>query len=188
MPAIIWRKLVIDASVARACGGTEAIHPTPKHCRDFLNKVQAERYGVVMTPAITAEWKKHRSNFAFTWLTAMARRGKVFDIRIVSDERLSERIELEVQVSIPDEQERKAMLDRMRKDLLLIEAALASDKTVISLDEKVRKSFGTSAKNLPELQEVVWVNPARIAEEQPLQWLKAGAKPDRVRLLGFEPN
>jgi hypothetical protein len=33
------KRLVIDASVARACGDSQATYPTSVHCRNFLESV-----------------------------------------------------------------------------------------------------------------------------------------------------
>ena len=73
----------------------------------------------------------------------------------------------------------------MFKDLRLIEAALATDKTVISLDDKTaRKFFGKAAVQVDELKDIVWVNPDKIEEEKPIEWLENGAEAERDRLLG----
>ena len=60
-----------DADVARAAGGENAIHPTPKHCRDFLESVRVICHRVVMSKEIKEEWDEHKSNFTRTWLYKM---------------------------------------------------------------------------------------------------------------------
>ena len=49
------RRLVIDASIARACGGEDAVYPTAKSCRDALMAVYDICHRVVMTEAIDEE-------------------------------------------------------------------------------------------------------------------------------------
>jgi hypothetical protein len=83
-------------------------------------------------------------------------------------------------MAIDGEKDRKAM----EKDFLLLTAALATDKTVISLDEKVRKMFDQAAEQVGELTAIVWVNPTQ-ETEQAIDWLENGAKPDKERRLGF---
>lgn len=189
MPTIVWRRLVIDASVARSCGGPDATYPTSVHCRNFLLAVQSERYHVVITPAITAEWNKHQSKFVSTWLTTMQRRGKVHypKMNLAIIDPLRDKIE---SITVREEDNtaliERANRDAMLKDFLLIEAAMLTDKTVISLDERARTPFKITAYLVIELQEIVWVNPGK-QEEQPILWLKDGAKPDKERLLGYVP-
>ncbi|MCX8068367.1 MAG: hypothetical protein N3B68_11290 [Anaerolineae bacterium] len=63
----------------------------------------------------------------------------------------------------------------MEKDLFLIELALASDRRIISLNEKQREQFSQLAKHIPELADILWLNPDR--EDVPA-WLQRGAPDD----------
>jgi len=85
--------------------------------------------------------------------------------------------------------EAKAESDKERgvmvKDLRLVEAAIATDRTVISLDDKVRQCFAKVAVDVAPLKDIIWVNPAQIAEK-PLDWLQNGAEPEIERSLGFQ--
>jgi hypothetical protein len=72
--------IVVDASVARSCGDSTAIHPLPIQCRDFLLVMQEHRHSVVMTKEIRAEWDKHQSRFALTWLRQMVAK-KQFNVQ-----------------------------------------------------------------------------------------------------------
>ena len=76
MKSKISRKLVIDASVARASGGPEASMPSSKRCRDFMLKAREVCHRIVMSPDLRAEWKRHQSNFARAWLVSMVSRRK----------------------------------------------------------------------------------------------------------------
>jgi hypothetical protein len=40
------------------------------------------------------------------------------------------------------------------------------------------------AVQVDELKEIVWVNPAKIEEEKPIEWLEKGAEAQSDRLLG----
>jgi hypothetical protein len=57
-------RIVVDASVARSCGDSKAIHPLPIQCRDFLLAMKEYNHSVVMTKEIRTEWDKHQSRFA----------------------------------------------------------------------------------------------------------------------------
>ncbi len=74
-------------------------------------------------------------------------------------------------------------LAAMRKDLHLIEAALATDLTVVARDDEVRGLFAKASGRVSELKDIVWVNPDK-ADESPLTWLKNGAKAESRRKLG----
>ena len=79
-------------------------------------------------------------------------------------------------------------MDALRKDFHLIEAAIAHDRTVVSLDELVRRLFKAAALSVAAIKRVVWVNPVNAAE-QPLVWLRNGAKAENVLMLGYvEPE
>jgi hypothetical protein len=67
---------------------------------------------------------------------------------------------------------------------MLIEAAIASDKIVISRDEKARIPFTKAAISIHLLRAIAWINPDK-AEETPIEWLRSGANADPERLLGF---
>jgi hypothetical protein len=56
MPA--RKLLVIDASVSRAAGGKDSIHPVSKDCRDFLKEIHDICYHVVYTKEIREQWDK----------------------------------------------------------------------------------------------------------------------------------
>ncbi|HIK09069.1 MAG TPA: hypothetical protein IGS52_02180 [Oscillatoriaceae cyanobacterium M33_DOE_052] len=178
MPAKkVSSRLVIDASVARAAGDKDAKHEKSKSCRDFLRQVMAISYQIVMTPELKAEWDKHKSVFAQRWLASMVAKKKLaYYGEIPQQEELWQKIVM----AIDGEKDRKAM----EKDFLLLTAALATDKTVISLDEKVRKMFDQAAEQVGELTAIVWVNPTQ-ETEQAIDWLENGAKPDKERRLGF---
>ena len=55
----------------------------------------------------------------------------------------------------------------MRKDFHLLEAAWATDQTIISLDETIRQLFARAAQRVGEIRDIVWVNPERTEEEEP---------------------
>ena len=170
------RRLVIDASVAGAAGGAEAVHPTSKNCTEFLETVRDRcDHRVVMTPELSIEWNKHRSQFAMGWRKSMIARKRVYRVNPTIDEGLRNKIEK----TATRERDREAM----QKDFLLIEAAMATDNTVSSLDEVVRGLFTAAAVSVGEIRSVVWVNPDQ-TEEHPILWLENGAKPETARMLG----
>lgn len=168
-------QLVIDASIARAAGRTD--HPVSKACRDFLESVLKVCHRVVLTRAISDEWKKHQSKFTLLWCSSMFARKKVARPEIGPNNALR----TSIQSSCLTAKECAAAL----KDAHLIEAALDTDYRVVSLDETVRAIFRKAAPSVGQLRPVLWANPTK-DNEHTIEWLEAGAEDDKARQLGFE--
>jgi hypothetical protein len=175
MPTKISRRLVIDASIARASGGKDAVNPTSKNCRDFLIAVLKICHQAVMTTEVYGEWKRHQSGFAYEWRVAMIARKKLQVEKVAQNSELRKRIE---SAAKNDRQ-----VYEMLKDAHLIEAAIVTDKAIISLDELVRNLFSEATGNVKELRYILWVNPDK-AEDQCIVWLEGGARVEKKRLLG----
>ena len=170
------KRLVVNASVARAAGGEEATASVSINCTEFLETFRDEcLHHVVMTPELSEEWETNQSKFAATWLKSMIAR-KRFDY-----------VEPPVNQALRDEIEgtatRETEIEVMRKDFHLLEAARATDQAIISLDETVRECFARAAQGVGEIRDIVWVNPERMEEEEPIEWLKNGAPPEDHRKL-----
>ena len=172
------KRLVIDADVARASGGETATHPRAKHCRDFLREVLSLCHHVVITSKIRNEWKDNQSNFVREWRRLMYSRKKVCRVEPPANEILLDKIEK----TATNEKAR----EDMQKDFHLLEAAEATDQTIVSLDETVRCHFTQATQSVGEIRDIVWVNP-EFTEEQPLDWLRDGAPPEAHRKLRNQP-
>jgi len=176
MPGKASAALVIDASIARAAGLTE--HPVSSACRSFLQEVLNICHRVVMTPEISQEWNKHRSNFAFRWRASMTARKKVVRPGPIEDAGLRQTVR---SLQLPDNV-REAIL----KDIHLVEAAFATERTIASLDETVRGYLRQISGPVRSLKPLVWVNPTN-DDEHATDWLRQGANADEQRQLGFNP-
>ena len=166
--ANVSQRLVIDASVARSAGPETATFPRSKRCRDLLKTTLAVCHRVVITPAIRDEWNRHQSRFAKEWRTAMVARKKLLFINVPEDLDLRGRIE----AVAGKDRDQEAML----KDVHLVEAAHATDRTVISLDDTVRDLFAEVSRKIRDLRTIVWVNPDEY-EDGAASWLEGGALP-----------
>ncbi len=162
------KQLVIDASVARAAGGTSS-------CKNFLKEVRRRNYHIIMSPYIKEEWEHQESRFSVIWRGQMLSEGK---LRITPIE-----IKIELRSDIERVAPSQECKETMLKDTPLIEAALETDKIIISLDERVRKLFAHVSKHIYVIKIVIWVNPDRESEE-PIHWLRRGAEMDTERQLG----
>ena len=169
------KRLVVNASVARAAGGEEARASVSINCTEFLETFRAEcPHHVVMTPELSEEWEENQSKFAATWLRSMIARKRFDYVGPPVHQALRDKIE----EAATGENE----IEDMRKDFHLLEAALATDQTIISLDETVRGCFARATGYVGEIREIVWVNPDHI-EEEPLVWLQNGAPLEDRRQL-----
>jgi len=129
---------------------------------------------MVLSPEIQGEWNNHQSSFARQWRTSMVARKKVEFIASPRDDELRDKVKATLT--------KKKDQDAADKDMLLIEAALATDQVVTSTDEKVRELFRIAAQKVSELQEALWANPVTQYEET-IEWLEGGAKRlERFRL------
>ena len=170
-----FKRLVVNASVARAAGGEEATVSVSISCTEFLETFRDEcPHHVVMTPELSEEWEENQSKFAAGWLKSMIAR-KRFDY-----------VEPLVNQALRNEIERTATNDNetedMQKDFHLLEAARETDQTIISLDETIRQLFARASQHVGEIRDIIWVNPS-YTEEEPLTWLQNGAPPEDCRKL-----
>ena len=95
----------------------------------------------------------------------MMARKKIEIVEVPSHLSLEKRIKL----AVAD----KRVVAIIEKDRRLIEAALATDQRVASLDDKVRKHLQDHRSKLPEVASICWVNPNTPAEGV-VAWLESG--------------
>ena len=169
------KRLVIDADVARASGSETATHPRAERCRDFLNAVLSLSHRIVITEKINNEWKNHQSRFARRWRVSMNARKKI--------DRIDPPEYVEIQDKVTNTANDKDEIEALQKDFHLLQAALATDQTVISLDETIRRLFKRASQQVGEIRNIIWVNPERTAEGQSIVWLQNGAPPEPHRQL-----
>lgn len=173
MPRKFSKCLVIDATVACAAGFTD--HPTSKNCREFLQTVWKICHRIVLMVEIEDEYKMYQSSWASTWLTTMTSKSKDVHLNLIPDNNLRH----DVEEVATNENQRVEML----KDMHLLEAALATDLNVVSLDETARRHFQTAAQIVTTLKPILWVNPD-LEEDEAISWLESGAPPEPERRLG----
>ena len=75
------KRLVVDASVLRAAGAAESVHPVGARCRDMLMVIRKADHRIVVTDEISEEWNRHASGFARSWRVSMETRGKTIKVR-----------------------------------------------------------------------------------------------------------
>jgi hypothetical protein len=168
--------LVIDADVMRAAGGLDRDDPRSSGCSLFLQAVLEVCHSVAVTDVILEEWEKHQSYFASTWETSMEQHRK----RLDTTPAFSDDLRARIAATAPGEGERAIL----QKDMHLIEAALAADMVVVSLDITARYHFAHAAESVTELRELVWISPVQMSQCALRAWLEDGATPEEPMKLG----
>jgi hypothetical protein len=166
--------LVLDASIAQAAGSLESSNPMGIPCREFLITIRGVCHRMAWSETIKAEWDRHRSSFAAQWLVTMMNLKK---LRRIKAEALDE-----LRSAIQEHSEDQNVIRIMLKDAHLIEAALATDARIASLDDTARGHFRRLAASHEPVRRVIWVNPA-VPAEQAIEWLEGGALAQPARRL-----
>lgn len=168
------KNLVVDANIVCSAGDRGQTGSRAIVCARFLTAILEYGHGVVVTPELLAEWKRHRSRYSSTWLRvvfAKRRDKRVNPIDCVLRYRATE--------LTGSEKECVALL----KDAHLVEAAMAADDTVASLDEVARQILVRCVNEYGcrEIGHLVWVNPER--DSGVVGWLQGGAEAEEGRRL-----
>ena len=163
--------MVVDASVAQSSGNEGATDLTAQMCRKALLVIRDRQMSVVLSPAIIAEWKAHQSRFARLWLHEMYGRRRVVKVLPRSQEQLRR------EISKSDPKSAQVMM----KDLLLVEAALDSDKRILSRDAAARDCYQALATPRRELRAIHWGTPT---DPPCMVWLESGAPEEGSFRLG----
>jgi hypothetical protein len=172
MPA--RKRLVVDASVARSAGEPPVWDFVSAQCRAVLETILAVRHQIAFSAEGLDEWNRHRSRFARRWQVQMTSRKLVVFLGDIRDEALRGRLE-PCCVAEKDWQ-------ILEKDCHLVEAALQTDRIVLSRDETVRQLLRQACGAVAELREILWANP-EIEEERVTAWIAGGARRDKARRL-----
>lgn len=134
------------------------------------------RYYVVLTEEIIAEWNNNQSSFARGWRRRVLTAKKVCRVDPPAYNELRDTIKKVA----GKEKERTAMLE----DFLLIKAALATDRIVISRDVRSRNPFAAASRErgAGAMKTIAWLNPD---SEDVAIWLTGGAVCEEKQLLDF---
>lgn len=166
------RRLVVDTNVARSA--SESQHPVSDACRQVLEIMLREQHLVVLSATQYWEWQKHQSGYSKNWLRQMMGRKLHVVLNPEPDSGITERIN-----GLDCTKKARA---EMRKDVHLLENALATDEVVLSQETNV---FGLFCKHANELlipRAVAWVNPANDAAAC-IRWIQTGAEVGRAQRI-----
>ena len=143
-------RIVIDASVARSAGETDAVDSV--NARRVLEEIRKICHRMVLTPYLEKEWETHRSRFAKAWQASMVSKRKVEVVPDPSDDDPLQQIP-----RLPVFSPKKAKA--VRKDLHLLSAAFQTDRLILSQDESLKNDLRLAETASPQLKKLRWLNP-----------------------------
>lgn len=163
--------MVVDADVARSSGFSE--HPVSSGSRALLDAILKSGHKLALCPTLKAEWKKHRSKYAITWMASMIARKRVVFLK-ESALTINELIDIS---TVSDKDKSVAI-----KDAHLVNAALALDKVIASNDDTARKVFCVISRDDGSLRNIFWFN--SVSDREFLQTFLCGENiiPENYRL------
>ncbi|MGE1234049.1 hypothetical protein ACQJ0G_01300 [Bacillus altitudinis] len=147
---------------------------SPKKCSDFLNKFLQTENKLGLTQDLKTEWLNHQSYYTLKVLSKTKEERRIIKIKDYEDvEGVRQKVN-----NIKDKQRIGAIL----KDIHLLEAAILTDKLIISLDNKARSNFSHFYNCISNLPNVCWINPCD-SQENALSWLDSKDKYSKERFL-----
>jgi hypothetical protein len=164
---VVSQLIVVDANVLRGAAAVDGGPPAGAECRRALVAILEICHRAVVSPALTAEYERHASNFGRRWWVAMAKRKKV----VATPARETGRARGWRQDPVFSKSEREAI----DKDLHLVLAARETNGVVLSADDAARSLFA----RLADLKALGW---ARMTADDIDDWLLDGASGSRVAL------
>ncbi|GAB6285832.1 MAG: hypothetical protein STSR0009_20330 [Methanoregula sp.] len=165
---------VVDACVACSMGGPEALDPISKNCRHTLMEIFSKYHTIAISDKILEEYKRNGSRFFRDWLISMISKSRFKDVNGCENQELRDRIKQNICIKHKIIEEQQAIIKIVFKDVHLLEAALVTDKFIISNDSRSRNHLVRLMKTddkLLGLAIIYWV----ISDEILIEWLKTDA-------------
>ena len=169
------KAIVVDASVLRSAGTKE--NPASIHSREILQTIMDYCHRAVVTDAMAQEWRTHASLFSVRWLAAMTAKKK---LQPITDAEGHAGLLAKLETGVDSEPARHAVM----KDFHLLIAAIETDKTIITRDERLRQILHVASQQVGELRSIMCANPD-FTEEEIVAWLNRGAPTEIKRCLGY---
>jgi len=171
------KSIVIDACIAHSAGGRNS--PVSYECSEFLRRIFKICHTFAISDKLKEEWEKHRTPYALRWYNSMHSKDKIEEIGDIKNNVLRDKI---INSGLTNDE-----LKTVLKDIHILEAALETDKIVISTDDRVRNLLKGISASIIELRDIIWVNPKHDLNFL-LYWLKKGANPREDLKLGYSDN
>jgi hypothetical protein len=167
-------KFVVDACIACSMGAPETTDPISKNCRDVLMHIFTQSHKIVVSDHLFDEYQRNASRFFNDWFLTMLWKKRVEDVNGCENLKLRQRIKKRICDNHNDEEEQKAIIAIVLKDVHLLESALITDNFIISNDNKCKNHLIRLIKSDEEklgIAIIIWV----IADEKLIEWFENGA-------------
>jgi hypothetical protein len=166
----VKRGIVIDTSVARSAGGRDATEGRAAASKDALELIRREKLRAVVSDELLEEYRRQTrmSLFFRQWLVWMTDKERLWRV----DAKPHRPTRLAAQQILSPERQRA-----VEKDLHLVGAALASDRRVLSADDRMRADLVALTAQVRALAKIHWANPEAA---RCLDWLSRSAPDDRA--------
>lgn len=183
----IIKRLVLDTSIAHSASETD--HPISMQCRQIIAVIlENPNYRLVMTPKMQAEWQpdlndpnNRRKIWRLRRFAELQARDKFI---FYNDNEIEDSVLRALVIQDDHKNQRTNPNTQLIKDVHLVEAALFTDRIVISKDSHARRDFKKLILYFERLKWIVWVD--GIQDTDCLQWLDQGALSDERRMLGYQ--
>ncbi|NLF03302.1 MAG: hypothetical protein GX601_20250 [Anaerolineales bacterium] len=162
--------IVVDASVVRGAGASSV---AASACMDCLGEIQ-KRCVVVMSREIEWEWMHttesspegmatNMSQYAALWYSSMRSQRRV---RWVSSKQHCDVCRELSCLCDP------SFIVKLQQDFHLVDAALESDRRVVSRDKKMRRALERACTTVTAIRHIAWVVPP---DHDAASWIASGA-------------
>jgi hypothetical protein len=166
------KRLVIDANIAHSAGAGEV--PSSRYSRISLETVLQGDYVVVFNRSLRQEWKDHSSKFATIWWRSMFAQKRIED---AEGEEFAHHLGRACSCL-----EHDRWKGDLAKDFHLVQSALASGHTILSLEKNFPAYVTAACRSVKELASLYYANPAAEGDVCIL-WIKNGAEKDADRRI-----
>ncbi len=157
--------IVIDADIMRSAGTSE--HPHSRTAREVLETIRDGNHRMVKCAPLRAEYRKHQSRFATTWLATMTARKQSVHWTYEEDAVLRKTL---VKALPPDSPSKEIAV---LKDAHLLEAAAATGKRIISKDKTARDLFRLACPVRGSHRHILW-GEMTLSAGAVIDWVKSG--------------
>jgi len=160
---------VVDACIASSMGHEDSDDPISQNCRTILMEISNQSHTIAIND------KKNASKYFKEWFLIMLWKRRYEDVNGHEILKLRSQIIASIYEYYNTLEDQQATIAIVCKDVHLLEAALATDKFVISNDNKCRNQLsclmGINTEKLG-LANLIWVN----SDDNLVTWFRNGAK------------
>lgn len=143
---------VIDACVPTSASDNDK--PISSHSRIFLENFRIKtNYKIVLSEQLKREWLEHASLYTRKFFSSLKSRRRILYIEDIEGQ-------FEIRYNLHKIRD-QSRISAIEKDMHLIEAALLSDKIIVSSDNKARGHFSFISDTFNIIGSILWVDPTK---------------------------